>query len=161
MHVCPCYPRAGVFFIIFFSLFSYYDSVTSPNYHKSVLPNGMWGKWMLDLCHQGNWNHFWPHLSSPLQANFFERGMKWNGSLPVNGTSNCGFAQWQSLSVSHRRPSGLCVYDGFRGFVVVKAANNTTDDDAALGEWFSRPRPAVRAIKMGSWVKLRCRNIYG
>lgn len=99
MHVCPCYPRAAIFFW-YFSLFSYYDSVTSPNYHKSVLPNRMWGKWMLDLCHQGNWNHFWPHLSSPLQANFFERGMKWSGSLPVNGTSNCGFAQWQSLSVS-------------------------------------------------------------
>lgn len=99
MPVYPRLPSGRCLFIIFFAVFSYYDSVTSPNYHKSVLPNRLWGKWMLDLCHEGNWSHFWPHLSSPLQANFFERGMKWSGSLPVNGTSTCGFAQWQSLRV--------------------------------------------------------------
>lgn len=154
-------PSGRCLFIIFFAIFSYYDSVTSPNYHKSVLPNRMWGKWMLDLCHEGNWSHFWPHLSSPLQANFFERGMKWSGSLPVNGTSDCGFAQWQSLSVSPAVLLFCAFMTVFRASVVVKVTNSATEAATALGEWFSRPQPAVRAIKMGSWVKLRCRNIYG
>lgn len=157
MNAClPVLPLGSRVFIIFFSLFIYYDSVTSSNYHKNVLPNGMWGKWMLDLCHQSNWSHFWPHLSSPLQANFFKRGIKWSASLPVNGTSNCEFAPWQSLSVPHVVLPFCALMTVLKVFCCCHSDKPHNKGTPALLDNKLQCAP----YKMGSWVKLRCRNIY-